>query len=324
MRFGKTFAVLLLLIAPRLHGQAAVTTPAIPGVVAAGTPVLLVNKGLASAEGPITLADGTVYFTESSHNRIYHLDPGANDKITLLYDFKKVDDDKGERWRLSALGMDRKGLIYATRRAGPGHAGIAIVYPPDKARFLAESYQGKPFTGPNDLAIAKNGGIYFSEQGGNAQQREHSLFYLKPSGELIRIADDIRVPNGVVLSPDEKTLYAVDTLSDVITAFDLKPDGTVQTRRVFAHFKGMMQTERGPNSGGDGMAVDSKGRVYAASHAGVEVFSPKGEALGIIPVPEKAVNFTFAGKDRKTLYILGHGPVYKVQTLAQGYKGRAK
>jgi gluconolactonase len=83
-------------------------------------------------------------------------------------------------------------------------------------------------------------------------------------------------------------------------------------------------TATGPVSGADGLAVDSNGRVYAATAAGVQVFSPKGEHLGTIPMSRPPQNLAFAGPDKKTLYVVGRNAAWKVQMLAQGYKGRAK
>ena len=149
-------------LGPGLFAQTPpVTLAGIPGIVAAGTPVILVKGGYNSSEGPMAAPDGSLYFSEPSDNKIYHVD--ANDNITVLFDAKKVDDEKGERWRLPALAMDKRGRIFACRRAGPGKIGIAIVYPESEARFVAQSYKGKSFVAPNDLAMGQNGAIYFTD-----------------------------------------------------------------------------------------------------------------------------------------------------------------
>ena len=118
--------------------------------------------------------------------------------------------------------------------------------------------------------------------------------------------------NGVQLSPDEKTLYA--TNAGTIMAFDVKADGSLKNPRVFAM------------SGGDGLAIDNAGRLYSAVAAavGIRVFSSKGELLGTIPagVPPQSVGF--AGRDKKTLFIVGRGAVYKTQMIAEGIRSRAK
>jgi gluconolactonase len=321
MRYWQAFTALaMLLIAPCIYGQTPVTVPGIPGVVAAGSPFTLIKAGMKSSEGTISGPDGTLYFTEPSENRIYHVD--AKDNVTVLFDAGKVDDPAGERWRVTALAMDRQGRIFATRRANTS-VGIAIVYPPAQAKFVTEAYEGKPFSAPNDLTMAKNGGIYFTEPGA-PQTRDHSVYYIKPSGETILATGNLRRPNGIVLSHDEKLLYVADSDDENLFVFDVMPDGTVQNRRAFAHLAGIVRTEKGMNNGVDGLAIDTKDRVYCISNAGIEVFSREGKALGIIPVPVKAQNLAFAGKDRKTLYIVGRGSLYRLHTLAQGYKDRSK
>ncbi|MGZ5579651.1 MAG: SMP-30/gluconolactonase/LRE family protein, partial [Methylobacter sp.] len=101
-------------------------------------------------------------------------------------------------------------------------------------------------------------------------------------------------------------------------------DGSISNRRNFAKLEGWKQEENGWSSGADGLAIDDNDRVYVASNAGIEVFSPKGEALGVIVLPKKPQNIAFAGPDKKTLYAVGRGAAYKIPLLAQGYKGRAK
>jgi gluconolactonase len=290
--------------------------------VAGGTPVILVKDGLHSAEGPVAAPDGSLYFTEPSDNRIYRVD--ADDHVTVLFDAGRIDDRKGERWRIPALAMDRRDRIFAARRAGRGKIGIAIVYPAGEARFVAESYRGKPFTAPNDLTMGQNGAIYFTDPG-EGQDRPHAVYYVKPSGEVLLGTDNLESPNGILLSRDEKTLYVVDSSSEYVLAFDVHPDGTLGSRRNFVKLKGVERNGQGViDSGIDGLALDSAGDLYAISHAGVEVFNVRGEPLGIMPVGTQATNLAFAGTDGKTLYITTHGSLLKVRMLAQRYQERAK
>jgi len=318
-----TIVLLAIHLVQVLYGQTApVTLAGIPGIVAAGTPVILVKGGYNSSEGPMAAPNGSLYFSEPSDNKIYHVD--ADDKITVLFDAKRVDDEKGERWRLPALAMDKQGRIFACRRAGPGNIGIAIVYPESEARFIAKSYRGKPFVAPNDLAMGQNGAIYFTDPG-TGTERPHAVYLVRPSGEVLLATDDSEKPNGILLSRDEKTLYLVDTVSEYVFAFDVKPDGTLGPRRNFARLKGIEKTAAGAiDSGIDGIALDNDGNLYAISHAGIEVFNVKGEPLGIMNIGTKAQNLAFAGKDGKALYITAHGSLLKIRMLAQGFRERAK
>ena len=306
-----------------LSGQTApVKLAGIPGVVAAGTPVILIKSGYNSSEGPLAAPDGSLYFSEPSDNKIYRVDAGDN--ITVLFDAKRVDDEKGERWRLPALALDKQGRIFACRRAGPGKIGIAIVYPPSEERFVALSYNGKPFVAPNDLAMGQNGAIYFTDPG-QGTDRPHAVYLVRPSGAVELATDNLEKPNGILLSRDEKTLYVVDSLADYVYAFAVKPDGTLGPRTNFARLKGIKKNDKGViDSGIDGIALDNDGNLYAITWAGLEVFNVKGEPLGIMEIGAKAQNLAFAGKDGKTLYVTAHGSLLKIHMLVPGFRERAK
>ena len=131
-------------------------------------------------------------------------------------------------------------------------------------------------------------------------------------------------PNGIQFSPDERTLYINNTRGEYLLAFDVQADGTLTNRRNFAKYEGVTKTEAGVVSGADGLAIDSAGRIYAATAAGVQVFGTDGKHLGTIPVSKSPQNLAFAGPDKKTLYIVGRGAAFKVQMLSEGFKGRAK
>ncbi len=157
--------------------------------------------------------------------------------------------------------------------------------------------------------------------------RAPAVFYIRPDSKVIKIADGIARPNGVILSPDEKTLYVADTLGEAVIAFDVQPDGGVSNRRDFAKLAGVTKEATSAcRSGADGLAVDEAGRLFVATQVGVQVFSPQGRALGTIPIGVTGgpQNLAFAGADKKTLYVVGRGSMWKIATQTQGPKGRAK
>ena len=289
--------------------------PNIPGVVAAGTKVLVVTQGLRGTEGPIAAPDGALLLTEQQANVITKIDAkGA--RSTFL------ENTSGSQ----GLTYDSKGRLIGVL---PATKQVGVLMP--TRSVLASTFGGKPFLGPNDLVADRKGGVYFTDPGGYPPAGQYlteipSVYYLKPDGSVIKIADDIPRPNGIILSPDEKTLYVSNTLGAFVIAFDVQPDGSVRNERNFARMAGIAMTNRGVRSGADGIAVDEAGRLYVTSTIGVQVFSPEGKHLGTIPVgnPDGPQNIAFAGPDKKTLYIVGDGAVWKVAMLAQGPKGRAK
>lgn len=295
---------------------------AIPGVVAAGTKVALIKAGFTGTEGPIGLPDGNLIFTETQANRITRID--QNTGATSVF----LENTNGS----NGLGFDAKGRLISVQTT-PGQARIGVIHPKDAVATITDNFEGKPYGRPNDLVVAKSGAIYFSEPGPNATPGQPppvpaltpAVYHVSPAGKVARAAEGIERPNGIMLSPDEKTLYVNNTGGEYLLAFDVKGDGTLGPRRNFAKYGKVTTTPAGAfNSGADGLAIDAEGRVYAATAAGIEVFSPQGQTLGVIPVSLAPQNIAFAGAGKKTLYIVGRGAAFKVTLLAAGYAGRAK
>ncbi len=298
-------------------------TPAIAGVVKAGTPIQLVKEGFTGTEGPVTLPDGSLIFTETQANRITRI---AEDGSTSVF----VEGSNGA----NGLGFTPNGDLYAVQVLKPR---VGIVFPDPKVRTLADNYEGKPFGRPNDLVVDKGGNVYFTDSGANppaagqaapakppVETAKPAVYRISKQGELKRLASDIERPNGIQLSPDEKVLYVANTLGEYLLSYDIQADGSVGPRRNFAKLDGWRKTDTGGTSGADGLAVDDAGRVYVATNTGIQVFSAKGDALGTIALPKQPQNLAFAGEDKKTLYAVGRGAVYRIAVLTPGFSGRAK
>jgi gluconolactonase len=298
-------------------------TPAIAGVVAAGTPITLIKEGFDGTEGPIAAPDGSLLFTETRANRITRI---AADDSTLTF----LENSNGS----NGLALNKKGELISVQVLQPR---VGIIYPQGKEKVLAEQFEDVAFVRPNDLVLSNTrGDIYFTDSGAallppNVQATHPpitprpAVYRIKPDGTLLRIANDIERPNGIQLSPDEKVLYVANTLGEYIFAYDVARDGSISGKRNFAKLDGYKRTDNGSySSGADGLAVDEAGRLYVASTVGIQVFSAKGEALGTIPLPKAPQNLAFAGKDKKTLYIVGRGAAYRIAMQTAGYAGRAK
>ena len=301
--------------------------PDIPGVIKGGTKVQVVGDGLKHTDGPVAMRDGTLLYWDYMERRIGKIDPQGKPSTFL----SNTDG-------ASAMGFDSKGRLITTLKEHPPVNKIGVIWPKGSEAILADNFDGKPFEGPNDLVVDRKDGVYFTLSGSG------TVLYARPGAKVIRVfAHPVERINGIVLSPDERTLYvatqsrvAKTTLSiadlakeggEYLWAFDVQPDGTVKNQRNFARYQ--ITTQR-PNDtpdlrfGGDGLAVDAQGRVYAATAAGIQVFSPQGQHLGTIPVSRNPNNLAFAGPDKRILYIVARGAVYKVPMIAEGYKGRAK
>jgi len=230
---------------------ASITAMPIPGVIAEGTKVELVATGLGRTEGPVAMQDGSMLV--SSTNSILKVD--SSDNVSTFIENSN---------QTNAMGWDPQGRLISVQRAR-GNEKVGVLYPPAQVTTLADKYQGQPFDALNDLALDKRGGVYFTDTQG--------IYYLPPGGRVSRIIDEVPRPNGLVLSPDERTLYVLNKDGVYMLAFDVAPDGTISNRRNFARYKsvripGHKDPSWDEDNGADGMAVDGEGRVYVATNAG--------------------------------------------------------
>ena len=290
-------------------------SPNIPGVVTGGTTVELITDQLNGTEGPVALPDGTLLFTEGGARRLSRFDKDGK-RSTFL-----------ENIQSGGLGFDAKGQLIANDNT-QGKQGIYIVYPKGAEKTLVDR-KTTGFDQSNDIVVDKKGGVYFT------QPEQANVGYIFPDGKGMKIvADNVTRPNGITMSPDEKILYVNDSRGEYLLAYDVQPDGSVTNRRNFTRYAQVNTSAAGGDVGpglrykftscADGLAVDKDGRVYNAGCNGIQVYSPQGRHLGTIPTARQIQNLAFAGPDKKTLYLVGRGAAWKIQTLTQGYPGRAK
>ena len=280
------------------------TVKEIPGVIAAGRQWKKVWEGEGNnADGIVGTKDGGILMAQNDNSDVVKLDKDG--KVSTVY----KDTNTG-----GALSMGPKGVLYLNSRG----LNAAVLELAPKRKTFASKINGDPLdcigTVLNDLIADSKGGVYFTMGG---------LFYADSKGVVTRYGDNLRT-NGIMLSPDEKTLYV--TNGPAVAAFDVQKDGSLTHQREFA------KLEAGGN--GDGSAVDSTGRLYVTSGPGVQVFSPEGKYLGLIPSDGNIISVAFSGPDKKTLYGVisireGTPPkmsaqIVTIPLLAEGYKGRAK
>ena len=307
----------------------------IPGVVKGGTAIERIKEGFSGLDDPIGLADGTLVFSEPGARRLHRMDTKTNQTSVLVA-------DSNESHGVTQDGTGR--LISA--QAWDGSTRIGVIYPRGSEAVLADNFEGKPFSRPNDVIVAKTGGVYFTEPGLTAQQAEAlvkrqggkplaprlppAVYFIPPGGKAIRIEEKMIRPNGIQLSRDEKTLYISDSNGDHVIAWDIQADGLVRNRRNFGTLTGRSSRDNGlggVKTFADGMTIDNEGRLYVSTGGGIEVLSSQGQHVGTIPVkcpPGDCQNVAFGGPDKRTLYIAGAGSLYKVEMIARGFTGRAK
>ena len=189
---------------------------------------------------------------------------------------------------------------------------------------LATHFEGKELNSPNDVVVKSDGSVWFSDPWygrmpvfGEERERElgwQAVFRIPPGGgepQLVVGREDYEQPNGLCFSPDESLLYVNDTPGAFIDVYDVQDDGTLANRRSF--FKGIGDgvVENGIP---DGMKCDEQGNVWVTGPGGVWVFSPEGEHLGTINVPENVGNLTWGGADWKTLFMPSSTSLYTIRT----------
>jgi len=292
--------------APPPQGVRNYTVAEIPGVIAAGRAWTFVwQQAGNNGDGIVGTDDGGVLLAQNDSSTVVKLD--KNSKPSVAYS----DTHTG-----GALSMSANGDLFIVERG----LRMRIEQLAPKRRLLTDRFQGEPLdcVGPviNDLTADRRGGVYFTMGG---------LFYANPQGVVTRYGENLTT-NGVILSRDEKTLYV--TNGAALAAFDVQNDGSLSNQREFVKFTA---------AGGDGTTIDSQGRLYVTTGAGVEVIGSDGTHLGVIPTPRGVISCAFGGTDKKTLFVLARGAqdaegnevanaaqVWSIATLAQGYKRRAK
>lgn len=285
---------------------AAQDSPPIPGIGPTG-PVKKVHSNFKFTEGPAADTAGNVYFSDIPNDRIHKIDAGGN--LSVFRD--KANTPNG-------LMVNAKGEVLACEMTG----AVVALSPDGKGRrVVTDQYEGKRYNAPNDLVIDKAGGVYFTDPMFRAPmplpQGKTCVYYADAAGKAARLIDDLPNPNGVLLSPDERTLYVLPSGQRQMVAYPVEGPGRLGKGRVFCELE---QAKAGGNGGGDGGTVDVKGNVYITSAIGVQVFDPSGKKLGTIRFPEQPANVTFGGKDLKTLFVTARTSVYTVPMEVAGHR----
>jgi len=261
-----------------------------------------VGGGFTFTEGPVWLpSKGVLLFTDVGADTIHQLQPPAT--ITVF---------RVPTGRANGLGLDPQGRLIASegdnRRVSRTLVDGTVV-------TVADRWQGKRLNSPNDNITRRDGTVYFTDPpyglpDGQARELDfQGVFRVDPTGTLHLESRQFNRPNGVALSPDEKTLYVDDTADNLVRKFPVRPDGSLGPSTIFVPSTG---------GGGDGIAIDDAGNVYVATDGGVKVYRPSGAPWGVIAVPEVPSNCTFGGPDRKTLYITAKTSLYRVALKIPG------
>jgi gluconolactonase len=279
-------------------------------------------------EGPAVDRDGCVFFTNVAAEKILKWDPAAK----TLSVFRENSN------QTNGLLFDPNGNLLACE-GGAGRITRTNMRT-GEVTVVADKFNGFPFAAPNDVALDGQGRLYFSSRPGvedPSQGNVNAVYRIDPDGTVDQILawPKIHMPNGLVTSPDDKTLYVIESHPDAnrhrcIQAYDLTRDGTVANERTLIDFY--------PGRSGDGMCVDAEGNLYVAAglhkprgtsetldtKPGIHVISTKGTLLAFAETPEDTItNCRFGGKDLRTLYVTCGSRLLSIRTAIPGKMARA-
>lgn len=250
-------------------------------------------------EGPAVDTEGNVYFTDIPENKIYIW----------------TTDGELETFRENTGGSN--GLYFDKDKnllACEGQKGIiASISPEGDYTPIASQYKGKRFNQPNDIWANGDGGAYFtdpkySEDTKLPQGGMHVYFINKERTEVTRVTEDLVKPNGLIGTPDGKTLYITDPGAGKTYKYSIEKDGSLSNKTLFVDVSG------------DGMTIDNEGNVYLTTDGkkAIDIFTKEGELINSISIPEQPANVCFGGKDMNQLYITARTSLYRVETNKKG------
>jgi gluconolactonase len=270
-------------------------------IVADGATPRLISKQFSFTEGPTVDKNGNIYFTDQPNDKIWKYD--TDGKLSVFMD---------KAGRSNGMYFDKKGNLVS---CADERNELWSIDPEKNVTVLLSGYNGQLFNGPNDLWIHPKGGIYFTDPlykrpywtGKGDRIPVEKVYYLPATAKQpIAVDSTIKKPNGIIGSADGKTLYVADIGASRIYKYNIRKDGMLDNREVFA------------DMGADGMTTDKKGNIYLAGN-GVTVYNKKGEKIEHIAIPEKwSANVCIGGKNRDELFITASQGVYLVPLKVKG------
>jgi gluconolactonase len=293
------------------------------------------KPSLIFGEGPKWM-NGKVYFSNMGFDQAWGAHPDKSSVVELQPDgsYRNISEGK---MQTNGLYPYKNGNLLVCDMIG--HRVIEMTTEGKVVKVIADKYDGKKIDGPNDIITDAKGGIYFTDPQFTMEsvkfQPGRAVYYVTPEGKVTRITEpnEFAMPNGILLSPDGKTLYINNCYDDeswypvnsdkenYVWAYDVKEDGTITNGRQFAKLflVDNVLDRKGKSSSADGMAIDKMGNIYVATYYGVQIFNSKGEFVGMINLPHFPVSLCFGDDDMKTLYIVSYSWVYKIRTNMEGY-----
>ncbi len=285
----------------------------------------VVAAGFDWTEGPVWVPGepGHLLFSDIPQNSVYRWEEGKGASLYMKPSGYTGVADYGGEPGCNGLMLDAEGRLLSCEH---GDRRLSVLTKDGGKRTLVDNYQGKRFNSPNDLIVHSSGDILFTDPPYGLPNRWEDplreldfcgVYRLKPDGKLTLLTKELARPNGVALSPDEKTLYVAqsDPAAAIWKAFPINSDGSLgKSRLLYDATKDVKSLPGLP----DGMAVAQDGTIFATGPGGVYVFTPEGKLLGRISTGERTSNCTFGGPDGETLYMTADMYICRIKTNLTG------
>jgi gluconolactonase len=298
-------------------------------IISSDTKIEKLADGFEWVEGPVwNKSEGHLLFSDIPRNSIFKWREGEG--VTLFrnpsgYLGKKAFE--GKEPGSNALAYNAKGELHVCQH---GERRIVRIGPKGEEIVVADKYKGMRLNSPNDLVFKSTGELYFTDPPYGLPLRFDDpsketpfcgVYRVKKDGEVELLTKDLKVPNGLAFSPDEKYLYVSNTGNKVLKdaprwyRFEVNEDGSLGNKEVF--YESSLFSEKRPGSP-DGLKVDEKGNLYCAGPGGLYIFSPDATLLGMIEFAEPTANCNWGGKNGSTLYITQNHAIYRVEMNNKG------
>lgn len=296
-------------------------SPALDQLIAPGVEPQVVSGGYTFTEGPMW-SGGRLWFSDEEGDRVHAVTAEGHD--TLLVDLKTgpYARPNGEKTGPNGMATSKDGSVVMCEQYGRAVVRLVGTAGDLKPEPFFDNYQGKRLNSPNDLVFLPDGSFFFTDPPYGLPGRDNDpakqlafdgVFHYK-NGKLTPIITDLTLPNGIALSPDNKTLYVNNSgPKERVIAYPLHADGSVGTPHDVIDFN----LKEGPGVP-DGMKIDSRGDIWTTGPGGIRILTPQGKVLGRILLPEVAANLAWGG-DGTTLYITARTHIYRLQTRVRGY-----
>jgi len=297
--------------------------PAIDAIVSANPKIFKLAEGFQFTEGPIWMKNGDFLFSDPNANMIYKYSAGG--KLSV---FKKNSGysgkDVAEYFQPGSNGLtvDPQGRLTINEH---GNHRVTRVEKDGKLTVLADRFEGKRLNSPNDLVYRSDGTLFFTDPpfglpkfyDDPRKQLPYSGVFALYKGQLKLVTTDLKGPNGIAFSPDEKYLYVGnwDPEKKIVMRYDVEAEGNLSNGKVFFDM-----TKAPGEDAIDGIKIDQQGNLYVSGPGGLWIISPSGKHLGTIIAPKHAHNIAWGGDDGKTLYMTAQGTLYRMQLKIPGIR----